>query len=148
MSPLGDRKVYPDLSTTNVNAVATLFCLIGVILVFKVNEGESTRSASLCVIDDLNVFNRTVLGEDLLQVALLRVDGETKDAQASTFRGVLAIANVTTARGHRRTGALRSLRVGRVSRTAAVLLPGAGAAARAASTRWSGAVPTRVAPTP
>ena len=68
----------PDGSPQNHEA--HLFCVFSVL---KVDEAEASGTAGLLVVDDADVCQRAVLGEDVSEVALRRVQAQTEDAQAT-----------------------------------------------------------------
>lgn len=47
--------------------------IFSITLILKVDKGKATRSASLCVKDNLYILNGAVLGKNIAEIALFRV---------------------------------------------------------------------------
>ncbi|TKR67406.1 hypothetical protein L596_023563 [Steinernema carpocapsae] len=134
VSPLRDAEVDAHLVAVDFQSGGAFLSFHGVFLLLEVDESESTRTAAWMVDDELDLFEWSVLLEDLSEIALGGVEAQSEDAQTARGSRVLELGP-----------AGRSSRSASASSVAATRAAGATVASRAAwrARRASAGLPAR-----
>jgi len=101
MRPFRNRKIYPYAFPIDFNTVALFFSNLSILGAFKIDKRETSGAPSLCINNDLDTFNWSILGENMIEFFFGSVNAQSKHTYATRGFGVVTGSKVAPAAGHR-----------------------------------------------